>query len=91
VTLEVTPQQAELVNVSTELGKLSVTLRNPSTATPEGTTESVPVKALWAGDASHALYDAAPQPNPTAITPKSVTVIRGGKQGKTEVVKIDQE
>jgi pilus assembly protein CpaB len=88
VTLEVTPDQVELINVATELGKLSLTLRSVSgptgadsprlaaTATPDTLVEHV--KPKWAGDASPALY-AAPQEKPTAVTPLPVTVFHGNK------------
>src|SRR5215831_20599009 len=58
VTLEVTPEQAEKMNVAAELGKLSLTLRSITTA--EGVvTTSTPgpgkptgIKPTWAGDVS---------------------------------------
>lgn len=71
VTLEVTPEQAESVNVATELGKLSLTLRNIATASLPDT-----IKPKWAGDVSPALFE-APQEKPTAITPKTMIVMRG--------------
>jgi pilus assembly protein CpaB len=74
VTLEVTPDQAELINVSTELGKLSLTLRGALVAAPSGEPE--PVRPKWAGDASPGLIGAA-QEKPTAITPKPIVVLRG--------------
>jgi pilus assembly protein CpaB len=73
VTLEVTPEQAETINVAAELGKLSVTLR--STNQVAGIEPSV--KAKWAGDVSPALLNAA-SPKPTALKPLSLTIFRGG-------------
>lgn len=64
VTLEVTPAQAEAINVATELGKLSLTLRSldkrttsTERASPGAAPTSAvsPIKATWAGDVSPAL------------------------------------
>jgi Flp pilus assembly protein CpaB len=93
VTLEVTPEQAESINVATELGKLSLTLRNLATASSPQT-----IKPRWAGDVSPALFE-APQDKPTAITPRTMLVLRGSavhvqnnEQIKTrEVVKFDEK
>jgi pilus assembly protein CpaB len=82
VTLEVTPEQAEKVNVAAELGKLSLTLR--SVATPEGvltTSTTGPgratgVKPTWAGDVSPALGGAMPDRTTAAPRPP-VDIIRG--------------
>lgn len=80
VTLEVTPVVAESINVATELGKLSVTLR------PSGTTavasaalpaHPLPVKATWAGDVSPALGSVTP-PEKAVADPPSIEIIRGG-------------
>jgi pilus assembly protein CpaB len=65
VTLEVTPEQAERVNVATELGKLSLTLRSVSAtnavvSSPVGLTRTAGIKPIWAGDVSPALGDAGP-------------------------------
>src|SRR6516165_10386778 len=88
VTLEVTGEQAEQINVATELGKLSLTLRSalhtlPHVATAAPTT--VPflkavahdqvdgrIRPTWAGDVSPALTGAA-QEKPVAVTPQPVT------------------
>src|SRR6202048_3414149 len=65
VTLEVTPEQAEKINVAGELGKLSLTLRSIITAGGSGATLSpgssrtASVRSTWAGDVSPALADAA--------------------------------
>ena len=65
VTLEVTPDQAEKVNVATELGKLSLTLRSVgatsgAASTTVGLAVTAGIKPIWAGDVSPALGDALP-------------------------------
>jgi pilus assembly protein CpaB len=85
VTLEVTPEQAEKVNVAAELGKLSLTLRSVITAGGgvtsflPGSASTASVRPTWAGDVSPALGDAA-RPD-KAITAERLTVeiIRGSK------------
>jgi pilus assembly protein CpaB len=102
VTLEVTAEQAEQINVATELGKLSLTLR--SAADYASTSPSVSplspivrtaahdpvvdgrIKPTWAGDVSPALSGAA-QDKPVAVTPRPITVFHGNK---TESVKTDE-
>ena len=97
VTLEVTAEQAEEINVATELGKLSLTLRSAtdfasasSTSTPSflkaAAHEPVDghIKPTWAGDVSPALTGAA-QEKPVAVTPPTVTVLRGFKPQGREV------
>jgi pilus assembly protein CpaB len=100
VTLEVTAEQAEQINVATELGKLSLTLRSAtdyafaappaSSATPIVRTVSHEpldgrIKPTWAGDVSPALTGAA-QEKPVAVTPPTVTILRGFKpQGSKEI------
>jgi pilus assembly protein CpaB len=81
VTLEVTPDQAELINVSTELGKLSLTLRGALAAASSADIE--PVHPKWAADASPALLGAA-QEKPVALAPKTIMVLRGaaGRAGE---------
>jgi Flp pilus assembly protein CpaB len=79
VTLEVTPDQAELINVSTELGKLSLTLRGTFVAAVSGEPE--PIHPKWAGDASPALIGAA-QEKPIAVAPRPVVVLRGKEAEK---------
>ena len=64
VTLEVTPEQAERINVAAELGKLSLTLRSITTAeaptdgTLGGFAKTPEIKPIWAGDVSPALGEA---------------------------------
>ena len=79
VTLEVMPDQAEKINVATELGKLSLTLRGVGPDAPGGNG-----KPTWAGDVSPALGGAMPE---KVIPPErpSVEIIRGSKG--TESVK----
>src|SRR6516162_4029579 len=91
VTLEVMPDQAEKINVATELGKLSLTLRGV------GGTEGVAaapalapgkasgIKPTWAGDVSPALSGAMPPEKVTPAERPPVEIIRGSKG--TETVK----
>jgi pilus assembly protein CpaB len=85
VTLEVTQEQAEKINVAVELGKLSLTLRSIITAGASGaafspaSSRTAGVRSTWAGDVSPALFDAArPDRGVTAERPP-VEVIRGSK------------
>lgn len=92
VTLEVTPDEVEQINVAAELGKLSVALRSvtspqsglatlASTAPFDNTDKVEHVKPKWAGDVSPALYGAALE-KPVALTPPPVVVFHGaGKEG----------
>ncbi len=83
VTLEVTSEQAEKINVAAELGKLSLTLRSISTA--NGATFSLvlakaaSVSSTWAGDVSPALAGAAHLNKATTAERPTVEVIRGSK------------
>ena len=83
VTLEVTPNQAEQINVAAELGKLSLTLRSTIVATVQP-DEIIAVKPEWAADVSPALLGAA-QEKPKAVIPVPVQVFHGGHE--REVVK----
>ena len=74
VTLEVTPDQVEKVNVAAELGKLSVALRSTLIAASTGEA----VKPQWAGDVSPALFGAA-QEKPVAVVPRPIEVFRGSR------------
>jgi pilus assembly protein CpaB len=85
VTLEVTPEQAEKINVAAELGKLSLTLRGIS-ATEGFAATSAPlparatsVKPIWAGDVSPALGDAMPPNKVVAAGQPPVEIIHGTK------------
>ena len=92
VTLEVTPEQAETVNVAQELGKLTVTLRGGSNsnqiarnsgnqiAANDGiapTDDHAPITPKWAGDVSPALTSTIRPPKAVAVKMQPVTVIRG--------------
>jgi pilus assembly protein CpaB len=84
VTLEVTPEQAEKINVAAELGKLSLTLRSISAADgivdiSAGRAKSAGIKPIWAGDVSPALDEVAPAKKAIAAQPQGVEVIRGTK------------
>jgi pilus assembly protein CpaB len=85
VTLEVTPQQAEKINVATELGKLSLSLRSVSgpdgvlVTSTAGPGPSTGVKPTWAGDVSPALGGAMPEKAITVQQPP-VEVVRGSKR-----------
>jgi pilus assembly protein CpaB len=82
VTLEVTADQAELINVAGELGKLSVTLRSVTGPTTLASVSPEPIKPKWAGDASPALSGAAVE-KPVALAPIPVQVFHGsGKDGE---------
>jgi pilus assembly protein CpaB len=85
VTLEVTPEQAERINVAAELGKLSLTLRSV-TATdgvgetaPPGLTTARVIRPVWAGDVSPALGAAMPPDKVITAEPPPVEVIHGTK------------
>jgi pilus assembly protein CpaB len=89
VTLEVTADQAEQINVATELGKLSLTLRSvadpatgATTLAVASPTETEHVKPKWAGDVSPALYGAALE-KPVAVTPPPVQVFHGTSKAET--------
>jgi len=85
VTLEVTPEQAEKVNVAAELGKLSLTLRGLITtgaggsSFSPGSARTANVRPTWAGDVSPALGDAAPPDKAITAERPIVEVIRGSK------------
>ena len=101
VTLEVTAEQAEQINVAAELGKLSLTLRSatnfasaqqvasvsPFAPVVKAVAQSVDgrIRPTWAGDVSPALTGAA-QEKPVAVSPPTVTILRGFKpQGSKEI------
>ena len=85
VTLEVTPEQAEKVNVATELGKLSLTLRSVTgpngimTSSTAGPGRATGVKPTWAGDVSPALGGAMPE-KAIIVQQPPVEVVRGSKR-----------
>jgi pilus assembly protein CpaB len=75
VTLEVTSDQVEKINVATELGKLSVALRSTQITEPVVAA----IEPQWAGDVSPALLGAAQQ-KPVAISPRTIMILRGAAQ-----------
>jgi len=87
VTLEVTDAQAEQINVATELGKLSLTLRGvgqpassmlvSASSPPAPIDGAEKVKPQWAGDVSPALTGAIVE-KPVAVAPLPVVVFHGG-------------
>jgi pilus assembly protein CpaB len=87
VTLEVTDAQAEQINVASELGKLSLTLRGvgqptssmlaSASSTPAPIDGAEKVKPQWAGDVSPALTGAIVE-KPVAVAPLPVVVFHGG-------------
>jgi pilus assembly protein CpaB len=84
VTLEVTPEQAERINVAAELGKLSLTLRSIIVADTvagfaSGGEKARIVRPVWAGDVSPALGSAMPPEKVITAEPPVVQVIRGNK------------
>jgi pilus assembly protein CpaB len=93
VTIDVTPEQAEKINVAAELGKLSLTLRNisgpngvvaTSTVGPGQATGVKPtgVKPTWAGDVSPALGGAMAEKAVEAVR-QPVEVFHGAKRGES--------
>jgi pilus assembly protein CpaB len=85
VTLEVTPEQVEKINVATELGKLSLSLRNLSAAdslvgTSAANLITTPeIKPIWAGDVSPALGETIPPNKIIAAALPVIEIIRGTK------------
>jgi len=85
VTLEVTPEQVEKINVAAELGKLSLALRSINDAdgilatSVPGPGKATGIKPTWAGDVSPALTDALPPNTVIADEQPAVAVIHGTK------------
>jgi len=89
VMLEVTPEQAEKINVATELGKISLTLRGvsgPGDVVASMRGQRTGVKPTWADDVSPALGGAMRETASTARQPL-VEIIRGSR--KSEAVKAE--
>ncbi len=90
VTLEVTQEQAEKINVAVELGKLSLTLRSIITAGGSaatfsaGSSRTASVRSTWAGDVSPALADAAHPDKAMIVERPTVEVIRGSKSAEVK-------
>jgi pilus assembly protein CpaB len=86
VTLEVTPVQAEEINVATELGKLSLTLRGVdgvksivTAATPGPGVATDNIKPAWAGDVSPALGGVMPREKLITAEQPPVLVLHGSR------------
>jgi pilus assembly protein CpaB len=86
VTLEVSPEEAEKINVATELGRVSLSLRGiDDTAGVVALSildmpEREAVKPTWSGDVSPALSAATPPPKMVAIEQPGIEIIRGTKR-----------
>jgi pilus assembly protein CpaB len=86
VTLEVTLEQAEKLNVAIELGKLSLTLCGVSgtghiiAAPMPGMGKAAAVKPAWAGDVSPALGGAMSPEKVVALEQPPVEIIHGIKR-----------
>ena len=78
VTLEVTPEQAQKINVAVELGKLSLTLRPAGAAPASNMQAAAGPPAVWAGDVSPALGAVKP-PEIATVADPGVKVMRGDK------------
>ncbi len=81
VTLELLPEQAEMVSVASELGKLSLTLRsvptNPEPLTAENQVSEA-TRSTWADDVSPALRPQKPKPH-ASTKAAVVRIMRGSK------------
>jgi pilus assembly protein CpaB len=88
VTIDVTPEQAEKINVAAELGKLSLTLRSISgpngvvATSTVGPGQATGVKPTWAGDVSPALGGAMAEKAVEAVR-QPVEVFHGAKRGES--------
>jgi pilus assembly protein CpaB len=89
VTLEVTPVQAEAINVATDLGKLSLTLRGADTVrsvaeasgpAPGEGPGAGSVKPAWAGDVSPALGGIMPPDKILTAEQPPVVILHGTRQ-----------
>lgn len=75
VTLEVTPKQAEAINVAKDLGKINLSLRSLAAGAPEPTPEKAAVEAQPEMPASldDMLHQAVPEEDPYADHPVVIT------------------
>lgn len=78
LTLEVTPEQAEHINVAGELGRLSLTMRSGAGGGPSVAS----TRPAWAGDVSTALQGAAAPPATPVVARPSLEVIRGSSHSE---------
>jgi pilus assembly protein CpaB len=85
VTMEVLPEQAEKINVATELGKLSLTLRPVSIPTAQNQQPAAPasVQPAWSVDASPALRSVLPPEKQVEAAAPVVKVMRGTQSQDT--------
>ena len=92
VTLEVSPQRAEVVSVAARLGSLSLALRSFAVASRDAGADpadaaSAPPGPVWAGDISRAVRE-LPRPasnKPQSVVPgHSVMVYRGSQKNLAE-------
>ena len=87
-TLEVTPRQAEVVTLVTELGKLSLSLRSlatPEDAAPARVTRTWDYEATQISSQRPAAAPAAPRPSARpAPAPAAVMVVRGTSVGASQ-------
>lgn len=75
VTLEVTQRQAEKVMVASRLGRLSLSVRSPTSAWGPATAEIAPAPAVtWGGDVSSALRGPT---RPAEAPPATIRVFQG--------------
>lgn len=91
VTLEVTPEQAEKINVAAELGKLSLSLRGgssgpdqPIAASMTNRGRTMVIKPAWADDVSPALDGIFTSEKTVATQNSAVEIFHGSKR---EIVK----
>jgi pilus assembly protein CpaB len=87
VTLEVTPVQAEKINVATDLGKLTLTLRAAdgaksriAAAAPGPGIATDNIKPTWAGDVSPSLGGMMPKEKQIIAEQPPVLVLHGVRQ-----------
>lgn len=79
-TLEVTPKQAEMIAIVSELGKFSLSLRSLKQSDEVASAESDPTAFTWDSEAAHML----PPPNTAGGGGKTVNVVRGGASTDVE-------
>jgi pilus assembly protein CpaB len=90
VTLEVTPVQAEKINVATDLGKLSLTLRGAETprnivaAAAPGPGMTDGIRPTWAGDVSPALGGVMPSEKQLTAEQPPVLILHGIKSERVK-------
>jgi pilus assembly protein CpaB len=92
VTLEVSPERAEVVSVAARLGSLSLALRSFAVASRDAGAESAdaasaPPRPVWAGDISRAVRELPRPPGnkpQSAIAGHNVMVYRGSQKNLAE-------